>query len=162
MDYFALLNCVVYLALLGIASQFIGMALPRSVFTGEGFWFKCRAWEKGGRIYEKLGVRSWKALVPDMSKLFKKSMVPKQITGGVTVEKAVTMLKETCVAELIHTLLCVLAFPCLFIWQGMGGGILWVVYALGNTVFIIIQRYNRPRYASLIKRLNKKQQIQQT
>ena len=146
MNFSALLYCVVYLALLGLASQFIGMRLPREVFTGKGFWFRCRTWEKGGRIYEKLGVRHWKDSVPDMSKLFKKSMVAKQIKNGI-------------VAELIHILLALFAFPCLFIWRGAGGAVVWFIYALGNTVFVIIQRYNRPRYEALIKRLAVRKQI---
>ncbi|MBE6678460.1 MAG: glycosyl-4,4'-diaponeurosporenoate acyltransferase [Ruminococcaceae bacterium] len=159
MNFSALLYCVVYLALLGLASQFIGMSLPRDVFTGKGFWFRCRTWEKGGKIYEKLGVRHWKDSVPDMSKLFKKSMVAKQIKNGIDYERAVLMLKETCVAELIHILLALFAFPCLFIWRGAGGAVVWFIYALGNTVFVIIQRYNRPRYEALIKRLAVRKQI---
>lgn len=158
MDYRALLNCVVYLALLGIVSQFIGMRLPRRIFTGEGFLFKCRAAEKGGKIYEKLGVRHWKGIVPDMSKLFKKDMVPKSIKGNLSLERAMLMLAETCVAELIHLLLIIFAFPCLFIWHGVGGVTVFVLYALGNTVFIIIQRYNRPRYAAVIDTLKKREQ----
>lgn len=159
MNLTALLNCVIYLALLGIASQFIGMALPRRLFDGTGFWFRCRAWEDGGRIYTKLGVRRWKDKVPDMSKLFKKSMAPKQIKTGLTLERAELMLKETCVAELIHSALILFAFPCLFIWSGAGGAVVWFLYGLGNAVFIVIQRYNRPRYNALIQKFKKQKQI---
>lgn len=145
LNFQALLGCVVYLALLGIASQLVGMAIPRSAFDGDGFWFRCRRFEKEGRIYEGLGIRRWKDKLPDMSKLFKKSMVAKQIRGGFTEESAVKLVKETCVAELVHLCLMVLGFPCLFLWHGVGGAVVWALYALGNLPFVLIQRYNRPR-----------------
>lgn len=149
-----LIYCLVYLGALGILSQIVGMCLPRRLFTGEGFLFRCRPWEKGGKVYEKLGIKKWKTKLPDMSKIIKQ-MRPKSIKTAFTGEIARAMLQETCVAELIHLLLALFGFPCIFIWRGWGV-LAWVLYALGNVPFILIQRYNRPRYASLIKAFDSK------
>ena len=59
------------------------------------------------------------------------------------------MIRETCVAEFIHVLLCIASLGCLRIWPGFGGFCMAFLYTLGNIPFIMIQRYNRPRLVSL-------------
>ncbi len=156
MDWMALLRCFIYLVALGVASQIIGTALPRRWFDGTGFLFACRSFEKNGKIYEKLGIKYWKDKLPDMSKLMKKSMTPKQIKEPATVERVTALLKETCVAELVHLWLIVLAFPCIFLWKGVGGWTVWALYILGNIPFVLIQRYNRPRFSAVAAALEKR------
>lgn len=143
-------KCLIYLALLGLASQLIGMSLPRRLFDRDGFLFRARGFEKGGRIYERLGIRRWKDKVPDMSRIVK-SMEPKSIKTAFSAEAADRMIRETCVAELTHLLLALLGFPCVLLWQGWGW-LAWGLYALGNMPFVMIQRYNRPRYVAVLKR----------
>lgn len=147
-----LLYCVIYLASIGVASQLIGMCLPRRWFDPNSFIYRPRKFEKNGRIYDALKIKSWKSHLPDMSRIIKK-MAPKQIKSILTAEKADRMARETCVAELVHSLLALLGFACLFIWKGVGGAVVWVVYILGNLPFIIIQRYNRPRYMAVHSKL---------
>ena len=53
-------------------------------------------------------------------------------------------------AEFIHVLLSILGFGAVFIWPGVWGWVIAIVYFLGgNLPFIIIQRYNRPRLQRL-------------
>ena len=58
-------------------------------------------------------------------------------------------MQETCVAELVHDILAILTFGCVWIWPGWG---LWLSIAyvlIGHLPYIVIQRYNRPRLARM-------------
>jgi len=136
----------------------IGQSLPRRWFDPDGWLYRCRRWENDGRIYEKLGVRRWKDVVPDMSRIipgvFKKK-------AGVTAdpEHMYRLVLETCVAELIHWLLIVaITIPVYAAIGGWGGAAGALAYILGNMVFIVIQRYNRPRLIVIYKRMEKRRE----
>ena len=62
------------------------------------------------------------------------------------------MIQETCAAELTHLLAAVAGLWCLHLWPGAGGITVAAVFALINMPFILIQRYNRPRFLRLQKR----------
>ena len=94
--------------------------------------------EKNGRLYEKFGIRRWKDKLPDMSRIFPFMMPAKNGFADV----------ETRVAEFVHAAIAVLGFPCIFI-GGAAGTVIWILWALGNIPFIMVQRYNRPRLEKL-------------
>ena len=73
------LYALLYIAALGILSHFIGQALPRSWFSAERFPYRAAEWEKGGKVYEKLGIKRWKDFLPDMSRIMP-DMVKKKVT----------------------------------------------------------------------------------
>lgn len=148
-----LLKCFIYLAAVGIASFILGRILPKSWFNSDAFPYKSFKFENNGRIYDKLQIRKWQKKVPDMSRLFKKLMPEKKFTDREKdVEKLPLMIQETCVAEFIHWLLFILGWGCVFLWSGIWGWIVAIVYNLvGNVPFIIIQRYNRPRLKQVMK-----------
>ena len=148
-------RCAVYLAAIGAVFFYVGRLLPGNWFRGDRFPFRCFAFERGGRIYERLGIRRWKDKVPDMSRLLPRVMLPKRLTWGAEPERVARMIQETCIAELVHVVLFVLGFGCVLIWDGPGGWITAVVYnLLGNVPFILIQRYNRPRLLHLMKTMS--------
>ena len=84
----------------------------------------------------------------------KKWFLPKKIDENYR-DNLPLMIRETCIAECIHTLEAFLGLYCIVLWTDWGGVILSLLYALGNIPFIMIQRYNRPR----LMRLWKKQQM---
>lgn len=88
-----------------------------------------------------------------MSRILPGLMPPKAIQGKPSAAELETMVKETCVAECIHSLLCLAGLVCLRLWRGFGGLIVALLYALGNLPFILVQRYNRPRLQRLHSRL---------
>ncbi len=146
------LYAVIYIAALGIASHFIGQALPRAHFSAEKFPYRTAAWENGGRVYEKLGIKRWKDFMPDMSRIMP-DMVKKKITKSSRGEGYDTLIKETCVAECVHYWLIALSLGIFLFWRGALAAVFWLVYnILGNVPFIIIQRYNRPRLVLLEQR----------
>lgn len=148
----SLLYCALYIAAIGIASHFIGNAFPRRWFHPEKYPYRSADWEREGQIYTRLGVRRWKDKVPDMSKVCG-DMVRKKIVTRPTAESLQVLIRESCVAECVHVLLTGFSLPVVFLWPGAGGWIVWVLCVVGNLVYVVIQRYNRPRLQKMLRRL---------
>ena len=149
MKYF--FHCFFYLAVIGLASNPIGQLLPRAWFHPELFPYRTAKWERDGAVYERLGVRKWKDRVPDMSKVMP-YMFRKRVgrdMGSAGVER---LIKETCVAELVHVFLILIGAGCLFLWPGPGGIGVFLIWVMGNVPDIVIQRYNRPRLIKLYRK----------
>lgn len=148
-----LIDCGIYIALLGIGSFLIGRLLPKRLFRWDAFPYKSLPFERDGRIYERLHISRWQKRLPDMSRIFTRLMPPKRISLRPTPEQLERMLQETCVAEFTHAVLSLAGLGLIKIWAGAGG---WLVYAayvlLGNLPFILIQRYNRPRLKLLLEK----------
>ena len=102
------------IAVLGISGGIIGEWLPRRWFHWEKSPWKAYAWEKNGKVYEKLGIRKWKEKVPDKSRWGGREYA-KTIRGQNDMENTIRLLQETCVAELIHWVL-MLATPLVFVF----------------------------------------------
>ena len=155
-----LLKCLIYLAILGILSFPAGRLFAAKTWDPEKFPYREYEWEDGGKIYDRLfNIRKWKDKVPDVSRMFP-GIVPRKTLTRPGVEQLDGMIQETCVAELTHLLLCVLAVPVLFIASGWIGIVVFLIDVLfGNLPFVMIQRYNRSRYIrtrSKIESINSK------
>lgn len=148
----ALLKSCLFVLVVGILSHYVGEALPRAWFHPDRFPFRAFAWEREGRIYEKLRICDWKDQLPDMSRVMK-DMIPKRVGTCPTAEKVMLLVRETCVAELIHWLLALCGGVVYLFWKNSVGVLLSFLVFLGNLPFILIQRYNRPALLALAKRL---------
>ena len=148
--------CALYIAILGVALFFLGRVLPKNWFHWDVFPYKDFAFERRGHIYDKLGIRFWQTKVPDMSRLFRKLMPPKRLSGDLDAATLRLMLQETCVAEFTHWVLTLLGLWCIKLWRELGW-LFWLIYfLLGNLPFILIQRYNRPRLATVLQRMERR------
>lgn len=148
-----LLLTFIYITIIGQACFWIGLVLPREMFSKNKFPYKEYKWEKGGRVYNILRVKRWKARVPDMSKLTR-LLFPKKLCRDMTSKDFDRLMQESCIAELSHYVLFILSFGIYQIWKGKVGIILTIVYNLvGNVPYIIIQRYNRPHFAKVRDKL---------
>ena len=148
----SLFYTLAYLAFLGILSHVLGEAIPHEKFAPDAWLFRTRAWEMGGRIYEKIGIRAWKDRLPDMSRLVRR-MYPKRLGRAPAAQAVERLICETCRAEAVHLALCLLAPPIWFFWKNTTGVWLSLLTVLGNLPFILIQRYNRPTLLRLARRL---------
>ena len=149
-------RCFVYLTSLGMLAFFAGRLIPKSWINPDVFPYKTYQFENDGRIYDMFGVREWQSKVLDMSKIFPKLIPQKKITGDLQ-SALPLMIKETCIAELIHWILFVPVLYCLTLWEGIGGITVVTLYELFNIPYILIQRYNRPRLIHTMKRMEKRQ-----
>lgn len=148
----ALLKSCLFVLVVGILSHYVGEALPRAWFHPDRFPFRAFSWEREGKIYDKLRIRDWKDQLPDMSRVMK-DMIPKRVGTCPTAEKVMILVRETCVAELIHWLLALCGGVVYLFWKNSVGVLLSFLVFLGNLPFILIQRYNRPALLALAKRL---------
>lgn len=149
--------CLIYLALIGVMFFIVGRVLPKEKFSFERFPFCSLPIEDGGKIYQRIGVHKWKDSFPDMSRIFPLLMPSKKLPRAVTAGQIELMIQETCIAEWIHGLLGIFGFGCVFIWKSIGGWIMSVLYLLGNLPYMIIQRYNRPKFVSLLRIMRKRE-----
>ena len=146
-------QCFFFLLATGALGFFVGRLIPKKWLHPEKGIFRCFSFEKGGKLYEKIGIRKWHKKVPDMSRILPFMMPAKKLTGDYQ-QRLPDMLLETCVAELTHGLLCLVGLYCLRLWPGAGGMIIYLLYIVFfNLPYIVIQRYNRPRLIKLQKKL---------
>ena len=107
-------------------------------------WFQERAFEK--KLYKKLRVRKWKKRLPTLN--------PEDF--DLKNRSLEEIIQVTCQAEIVHELIMPLSFvPVVFsLWFGSLG--VFVVTSclscLFDSLFVIMQRYNRPRLMRLMKR----------
>lgn len=154
------LRFVIPVAVIGILAHVIGEALPRRWFDASRFPYRAYAFERNGRFYEALGIRKWKNVLPDKSRIAP-GTYRKAIRGSAQQHSAAHMerlLQETCVAECVHWALLVISPVLLFTMESPAAHVMTPLYGLSNLPYIMIQRYNRPRLAVLSARMQRKAQ----
>ncbi len=153
------LRCIIYMAALGILCFPAGRLLAKISFRADEKPLSPFEFEKNGKFYETLKIKSWQNKIPDVSRMFSKIVPRKSLeTAPITAERLGVMINETCVAEITHVILSILGIALIFLWPGVWGIILFLVYVLlGNLPFIMIQRYNRPRLCKLRRALEAKE-----
>jgi len=129
------------------------VSLPAERFDPRGWAFRPRAWERGGRLYERLfRVRAWKEMLPDGADLLRWRSFRKRHFEQKTRDYLERFARETCRAESTHFLTMVWA-PLFFLWNPVWVGWLMVAYALAeNLPLILVQRYNRIRLERALSR----------
>lgn len=153
-------KCFKYGCFLGISGFFIGRILPKKWFDPQSFPFRESGLEQDGKFYEKIKIHKWQSHVPDMSRIFTKLMPAKNLSGDYR-QRLPLMIRETCIAETVHTVIMIFGLHFLEIWQGIGGVLCEVVFCLVfNMPYILIQRYNRPRLVRIYNRLNLSESIE--
>lgn len=107
-------------------------------------WFRVSEAEQ--KIYKKLGVKKWKRRMP--------SYDPSSFDN--TVHSWDEIAQAMCQAELVHELIIVLSFvPILasISFGALGVFVVTSILAAGfDAMFVIMQRYNRPRIVDIIRR----------
>lgn len=146
-QFMIVLRCTV---VWGILAHVLGELLPRRWFRWDRFPYRCCAWEREGRIYERLGIRRWKDRLPDKSKHTKRTFT-KTMVGHTDPVQLTRFLQETCVAELVHWCLMLMAVYMYFHVPTTFGAVASMLYGLSNLPFIMIQRYNRPRLCRILR-----------
>ncbi|MEY2447892.1 MAG: glycosyl-4,4-diaponeurosporenoate acyltransferase [Acidimicrobiaceae bacterium] len=123
---------------------------PAPAFGRDSWLYRLRAVERGGRLYERFGIKRWKDRLPEAGALF---------TGGISKRSVRTrdrdvlerFVIETRRAEWTHWTI-MLAAPVFLVWNWWWVEIVMVAYALAaNLPCLLVQRYNRARLARLLR-----------
>ena len=133
--------------------------VPKRLFDENIWLFKERSFESS--FYRKIKVNKWKGKLPDAERLirFQRSYLPQNIDKAY-INRFIT---ECCIAELVHLAVGIsgffsLLFPVFFpqnlqLRVGIIFFVMSVIDLFAQSLFIIIQRYNRPRLIRLKKLL---------
>ena len=127
----------------GTAAGYVAARTPDVRFAHDTWLTRIRVWERDGRTWERLGVRRWKAVVPELGALFggrSKRRLPSRNRDGLA-----RLALETRRAEAVHWVVP-LALGVMPIWSPAWVTAVMAAYALAaNAPCIVIQRYNRAR-----------------
>ncbi|MCH5303781.1 MAG: hypothetical protein J1E41_02860 [Ruminococcus sp.] len=107
-------------------------------------WFQQKSWEP--KIYRFLKVKNWKKHIMTYD--------PSEFSGKVhTIEE---IINNMCNAEVVHELIVVLSFTSLFFSIPFGSFdvflITAILAALFDSIFIVVQRFNRPRLVAILNK----------
>ena len=86
------MDCVFYIALIGIVCFLLGRLLPKDWFRYDQFPFRPFSFEKNGEIYAAWGIRRWKDQFPDMSEILPNLMPSKKLPRRVSGEQLTLMV----------------------------------------------------------------------
>ena len=125
----------------------VGFSVDRIFKNGINYnnqWFSQKKFEQ--HLYKKLHVHKWKENIP--------SFDPEQFD----IEKRTfgEIISSMCVAEIVHEVIFVFSFLPIFL--SIPFGEFWIFFitsvlsAAFDLIFVIIQRYNRPRVMRLLNR----------
>ncbi|MEE0060746.1 MAG: hypothetical protein UE295_07960 [Acutalibacteraceae bacterium] len=140
----------------------IRFIVPKRLFNENMWLFKERKFE--GRFYRKIKINKWKNKLPDAEKLihFQRSCLPYNIDKSY-INRFIT---ECCIAELGHLSVGIAGFSSVFLALAFPYEIRFIAILIflffsildlfTQALFIIIQRYNRPRLIKLRKLYNSK------
>ena len=113
-------------------------------FDARSRWFEVGKRETA--LYNKLGVKCWKSKLP--------TYMPESFNPKVNSWQVI--LQEMCKSEVVHELNVVLSFLPIFAGRWFGAYPVFIITsvlaATFDLLFVIIQRYNRPRVISLLER----------
>ena len=130
----------------------IMIRIPARRFDPNGWLCQNRKWESEGDVYqETFKIKKWKPHLPDGATVLGRLGFPKKQLNGRSAGYFEAFVVETCRAEWTHWIFILFA-PLFFLWNPPWVGVFMIVYALvENIPFIMAQRYNRYRFARLLK-----------
>ena len=113
----------------------------------KNIWFREKRFES--KFYKRIGVRKWKKYIPTYSPdIFDTSQkTVKEIIGA------------TCQAEIVHELIMVCSLLPIILIPVLGGAVALIITSvlamLYDSMFVILQRYNRPKLVRVMNRFHK-------
>lgn len=113
-------------------------------------WYQPRKWEKN--LYQRLRVKQWKQHIP--------TFVPESFS--MEQHSADEIAQVMCQSEIVHEVIILLSFAPLLGAIPFGAFPVFLLTSIAaamiDTVFVIVQRYNRPRVIRLAELQAQKQQ----
>ena len=125
----------------------VGYLLPKLTnydFDYRSPWFQSKTWEPA--FYQKLQVKQWKGKLP--------TYAPSQFS--LTEQTMLRVIQNMCGAELVQEIIMVLSFLPLLAVPAWGEFYVFLITSLSaalfDSIFVMAQRYNRPRLVRIYER----------
>jgi len=139
---------VAYHMLIRFLAPLLVQALFRRRYNMHHWWFRTQAWEM--RLYERIGVQRWKERVPTWD--------PSQFS--LEKHSLQEIARNMCHAELVHEVIVVLSFTSLLFAIPFGAFPVFLITAIlaaaFDSMFVIVQRHNRPRIVTILDRRSRR------
>jgi glycosyl-4,4'-diaponeurosporenoate acyltransferase len=133
---------VVAWAVIGVVVGYGMHRVPLRRLDHDTWLTRARRFERGGRLYERIGIRRWKDRTPELGGLFADGVSKRSSGGRGRLDRYAA---ETRRAEYTHWLVMA-AGPFFVLWNPWYLSIAMLVYAVvANLPCLMIQRYNRAR-----------------
>lgn len=124
---------------------------PAERLEHDGTLTRLRAWERGGRIYERIAIRRWKDRLPDAGAVFRGG-TSKRVLPGRSSADLRRFAAETRRAELVHWRIPLIA-PLFALFNPLALTVAMGAYAVvANLPCLVVQRYNRGRILRVLER----------
>lgn len=137
-------------ALISAVAGTIASRRPDASLTRDSGLTRLRAWERNGRVYERLGIRGWKDRMPEFGAFG--GGRSKRTLPGRDADALAQFAAETRRAEYVHWSIAAAA-PVFVLWNPPALFAAMLAYAiLANVPCIAIQRYNRARIERIAAR----------
>lgn len=145
-----LLSCAItcgttaYHILLRLLAPLLVLAVFRRRYDMHCWWFRTRGWEM--RLYDRIGVQRWKSRVPTWD------------PGQFSLEKhsLQEIALNMCHAEVVHEFIVALSFTSLLLAIPFGAFPVFLITAVlaaaFDSMFVMVQRHNRPRIVMILDR----------
>lgn len=135
-----------------VALGYAAHRLPVARFAGDGWLYRSRRFEDGGRFYARaLRIERWKDRLPEAGAFFGGGFSKRRL-GRPDPARLRRFVAETRRAELAHWLMLA-AGPLFFAWNPPAVGAANLAYAVAaNLPCIAAQRYNRARLLRVLAR----------
>jgi glycosyl-4,4'-diaponeurosporenoate acyltransferase len=145
-----LVNSAVW-AVWGTAVGYAGHRLPLRVVDHDNRLTRIRRWERGGRTWERVGIRRWKDRLPEAGAFFGGGMSKRSLPGR-DADDLARFAAETRRAELVHWAVLAIV-PVFALWSPPLLFAAMVAYGVvANVPCIAVQRFNRARIVRVLAR----------
>lgn len=142
------LGTIAYHFLMRILVGTLTNAIFKNNVDYNAFWFKPRKFEK--KLYKLLRVRKWTRKIPTYS----------PDTFNTKKHSWEEIAKATAQAEIVHEVIILFSFLPLLLIIPFGTPLVFVLTsvasALFDLIFVIVQRYNRPKIVAYVNKIKKK------
>ena len=145
-----LLVCVItfgttaYHFIMRLAVGYIVPKLTKYDFDYRCRWFQPRAWESA--FYKKLNIKHWKKKIPTYD----------PVQFSIKENSLHSIIQNMCGAEIVHEIIMILSFAPVLMVPLFGAFpvflITSVLAALFDGIFVMAQRYNRPRLVRIYEK----------
>ena len=137
-----------HLAIRLLIGEFVVVKFKEDKLDYHRNWFQQTEWEK--KIYKALKVKKWKANMPTYS--------PDEF--DIKKHSMEKIVQATCRSEIVHEMNVVASFSPLLFTFIFGDFLVFLFTSLAaacfDLIFVIMQRFNRPRLVRMIKYTEKK------
>lgn len=136
-----------YHIVIRLLSPVILMLLFHKKYNYQMWWFQPKAWET--KLYKRLKVKQWKRQV----------MIFDPSQFSLKIHSIQEVINNMCHAELVHELIMILSILSILFTIPFGALPVFLITAvcatLFDSMFVMIQRYNRPRLVHIYEKQNK-------